>query len=430
MLHIAKKLLQNSINLIGLSCMLWATVFSSSIIALTGDDIQSLIGQYPYYDPNANGDNNINCQSGGDGSIDRLLQAIAQHESGGNPNAYNPGGPAYGKYQMLPGTWQGRAKAYDNAAGLTVASTFATPPTVPPSSNEAIQDGVEYIEFLKESIKWNGSVFRIAVDQYWPIANTDYSQLDIVPYPDAGNTETVREFANQMVDWYNNGDGSSIKLYYSQAPGFEQALSSSGQPKALWAQDVPKPSPPPDASQTGPSTSTSSPSCNAGVIATIEQYAWPDFNGTDSLDPSTGLHVKAKPEYTTALQQPGAYQGDTSVALGADCGAFVTAVMRGSGADTSYNSGNGPTSEQQQYMVDHPNMYQFLGTSSNNDFVNNLQPGDIAVTPNHTYIYVGTAISGWGGNSASASQNTRTGMADNFYPVDSKGVPFSWYRLK
>jgi hypothetical protein len=31
--------------------------------------------------------------------------ALAQCESGGNPNAYNPAGPYYGLYQFLASTW-------------------------------------------------------------------------------------------------------------------------------------------------------------------------------------------------------------------------------------------------------------------------------------------------------------------------------------
>lgn len=117
----------------------------------------------------------------GNGSIDQLMQAIAENESGGDPTAYNGGGQAYGRYQMIHSTWQDRAKAYDNVAGTNIAGTY---PNASDDNKGNIQDAVEYIFLVKESVQFNGSVFKIAVNQYWPVANTDYSQLDIIPAPE------------------------------------------------------------------------------------------------------------------------------------------------------------------------------------------------------------------------------------------------------
>ena len=185
-----------------------------------------------------------------------------------------------------------------------------------------------------------------------------------------------------------------------------------------------------DSQNQTPSTST----C-AGVdaiLATIQAFAWPDYNGVDSClngtDADTCLHVKGKPAYVAALRKTGAYTGDASVALGADCGAFVTAVMRESGADPKYNSGNGDTSMQKIYLDQHRNLYTRIGDSTSEDFVKKLLPGDIAVNSHHTYIFVGNAIPGWGGTAASASQNDRTGMASYYY-ASTKGIPFTWYRI-
>ena len=43
---------------------------------------------------------------GGSRGGEAAFLACAEHyESGGNPNAFNPGGPAYGLYQFLQTTW-------------------------------------------------------------------------------------------------------------------------------------------------------------------------------------------------------------------------------------------------------------------------------------------------------------------------------------
>ncbi len=42
---------------------------------------------------------------GSSGSEAAFLACVEHYESGGNPNAFNPGGPAYGLYQFLQTTW-------------------------------------------------------------------------------------------------------------------------------------------------------------------------------------------------------------------------------------------------------------------------------------------------------------------------------------
>lgn len=200
---------------------------------------------------------------------------------------------------------------------------------------------------------------------------------------------------------------------------------------------------------TGGSGGGSSSSCGSvtAILQTIALYAWPDKNGVDSCsagtDTATCLHVKGRPEYIAAMNKPGAYQGSlnytgSNIYPGADCGAFVTAVMRDSGADPGYNPSGNPagqaTSGQLDYLSKSPK-YKGLGQSTSSDFITKLglQPGDIAVSPNHTYIYVGSAmkaiVPSWNGAAASASQDTRTGMADIAYTPDDKGVGFTWFRL-
>jgi cell wall-associated NlpC family hydrolase len=135
-----------------------------------------------------------------------------------------------------------------------------------------------------------------------------------------------------------------------------------------------------------------------------------------------------KPAYRAAVDEArakGVYVGGDPGYEGIDCGGFISLVMRNSGADPNYNEYKGPTSDQERYMKDHPEKYQALG--SQND-TSALQPGDIAITSNHTYMYVGSK--GFPGyNSVSASLDSRVPMASGADFIDSKGISFNWYRL-
>jgi len=159
------------------------------------------------------------------------------------------------------------------------------------------------------------------------------------------------------------------------------------------------------------------------AIKTALNYAWPDYHQAP--------YLVFKPSYRTAIaaaEARGEYVGGGSHP-GVDCGGFVTRVMRDSGADPNYNKGNGATTVQQAYMDAHPEKYKRLGPQTS---TTNLQPGDIAINSEHTYIYVGKQP-GFNGNSASASYSTdgsswRTPMASNTYWSNGAG-PFIWYRL-
>ncbi|MBX4197624.1 hypothetical protein KW801_03675, partial [Candidatus Saccharibacteria bacterium] len=159
---------------------------------------------------------------------------------------------------------------------------------------------------------------------------------------------------------------------------------------------------------------------------TAINYAWPDYHPPN--------YCKEKPSYVAAMaaaSKNGEYLGGTCTIggtwVGVDCGAFVTRVMRDSKADPNYNSANGNTIAQQQYLDSNPNKYQRL---SNVRGTPDLQPGDIAINSVHTYMYVDSQL-GFNGNSASASFSTTgrswrapmASRADNF-------SDFTWYRLK
>lgn len=182
---------------------------------------------------------------------------------------------------------------------------------------------------------------------------------------------------------------------------------------------------------TAPSSTDTNCSSAAGgavigdIVKTAINYSWPDYHPAPYLimRPSYKAAIEraqANNEYVGGLNHPGV-----------DCGGFVTRVMRDSGADPNYNWGpgspkQGPTPAQQAYMDAHPEKYQRLGPQTSTA---NLQPGDIAINSEHTYIYVGKQA-GFNGNSASASVlSWRTPMASNAYFSNSAGS-FLWYRLK
>ena len=173
--------------------------------------------------------------------------------------------------------------------------------------------------------------------------------------------------------------------------------------------------------------------CNQGgavagdIVKTAINYAWPDYH--------TAPYITTKPSYAAAIskaQAAGEYVGGVSGGPGIDCGGFVTRVMRDSGADPNYNWGpndprQGNTVHEQAYLDAHPAKYQKLGAMTD---TSKLQPGDIAINSDHTYIYVGQQP-GFNGAAASASvaPPARAPMASTVYFSNGAGS-FIWYRLK
>lgn len=155
------------------------------------------------------------------------------------------------------------------------------------------------------------------------------------------------------------------------------------------------------------------------AVKTAIGYAWPDYHAAP--------YITMEPSYSSAVlvaKANGEYIGGNSYP-GIDCGGYITRVMRNSKVDPTYNAYEGPTTAQQKYMNDHPEKYQRLGPQTS---TSGLNPGDIAINSEHTYMYVGKQP-GFNGNSASASLDERAPMAGNAYFSNSAGY-FIWYRPK
>jgi hypothetical protein len=161
---------------------------------------------------------------------------------------------------------------------------------------------------------------------------------------------------------------------------------------------------------------------DGGLVETALAYAWPEYKGSP--------FPEQKSEYSTAIKEAkkiGSYIGGCD---GNDCGGFVTRVMVDSGFEPDYNPDSGPTGSQENWARAN---WQKIGTISD---TSELLPGDVAFSPDHTFMYVGKQP-GFDSEIASASYSSRgcgftrspmAGEEDLF--ENSDGVPVTWYRKK
>ncbi len=157
-----------------------------------------------------------------------------------------------------------------------------------------------------------------------------------------------------------------------------------------------------------------------GFVNTVKGYVKPDFHAK----PYTGAS-NAMPEYVKAAdaaRSQGLYVGNGAKPYYADCGGFVTLLIRNSGFDPRYNNNGkgGNTPVQRKWVQDN---WRMLGRGGSVD-VATLQPGDVWIRPGHTFVYIGN-VPGINSNRASASNRERVPMAGKESLTDSKG---EWYR--
>lgn len=159
---------------------------------------------------------------------------------------------------------------------------------------------------------------------------------------------------------------------------------------------------------------------NSGLESTVKSYVWPSYHSPP--------YFTMKPAYKTAVkraQSEGRYVGGGSNP-GIDCGGFITTLMIDSGFEPKYNSSGkgGYTIVQEAWLRNNWDRID-------NPTTGNLQPGDVAINDDHTFVYIGD-VEGFGSKVASASYSTsgqswRTPMAGKESPADSS---FNWYRKK
>ncbi len=166
-------------------------------------------------------------------------------------------------------------------------------------------------------------------------------------------------------------------------------------------------------------------SVNSEFTALVKAYAWPDFHKAP--------YTNRMPEYANAVSKSsaeGRYVGGWARGVqGIDCGGFVTILVQNSGIAKDYNDYKGGTWAQERWVKNH----SWILLNKNSDTpvdTSILQPGDVAFTNGHTFIYVGE-IEGFNSVIASASwgeDTARAPMAGKEDLLHGKGGTVRWYR--
>lgn len=229
-------------------------------------------------------------------------------------------------------------------------------------------------------------------------------------------TSTPEDAAAAYEDAYENSGGQALETRKKNA----RALYDKYKDDASLASSK-------SSSAKGTTAACSGASGDAGKLQELTlKYAWPEGgHGTDR-----------KSDYVTAIgkaESEGRYVGSYH---GVDCGGFTTTLIYDSGFDTTYNhnakisEGASYTGVQKAWAEEN---WQRLGTANGTyepdggTFTDDkLQPGDVAFSPGHTWIYVGD-ISGFGSKYASAS------LGEKAPAVAGEGFGYNsptWYRKK
>lgn len=208
---------------------------------------------------------------------------------------------------------------------------------------------------------------------------------------------------------------AAVPWLYLEAGGGPASTGLTVEEKSIYAQSIAA-----GVKKAVPSAATQSDGCdtsptNSGdVVATALSYAWPDYKGRG--------FTEKKPEYDSAITaaiDQGMYVGGCR---GVDCGAFVTRVMIDSGFEPryNYNGKGGATPTQKQWLDEN---WESLGSVSS---TSDLQPGDAAWQPGHTFMFVGDQP-GFETPIASSSLCQRAPMAGK-ESISGSGIV--WYRKR
>ena len=152
----------------------------------------------------------------------------------------------------------------------------------------------------------------------------------------------------------------------------------------------------------------------------VLKYAWPDYHSPKYVD--------LMPDYASAIStrsSEGKYVGGINY-RGVDCGGFVTTLMQESGFAPDYNTPSGDTTNQENWVKS--NGWTLLNASADTEIDTSvLQPGDVAFSTGHTFVYVGD-LPNFDSNIASASLDERAPMAGRESLVFGNGTIVRWYR--
>jgi len=312
------------------------------------------------------------------------------------------------------------------AAGVVGNLQVESSPNVDPRASNGTHIGIAQWD----DNRWNNGVVKFAADMNgdpydlaiqlrylaWEMGLTD--EWKDHPSTNGGVADAVRatstpeEAAVVFEATFERSGGSALDLRQSNAKALydkykdSSSLSSSG------------------AALPGTSASCSSGSGGAsGLQDYTLKYAWKELNHSPRKERT--------PDYTNAIStavNEGRYVGEEGI----DCGGFVTTLLYDSGFDKTYNKDakGGPTYEQETWAKAN---WQRLGAANGtyepdgSKFTEDkLQPGDVAFSQGHTWIYVGE-ISGFESKYASASQGIKAPSAGEEGFFYDQNV---WYRKK
>lgn len=312
------------------------------------------------------------------------------------------------------------------AAGVVGNLQVESTPNVDPRASNGTHIGIAQWD----DNRWNNGVVKFAADMNgdpydlaiqlrylaWEMGLTD--EWKDHPSTNGGVADAVRatstpeEAAVVFEATFERSGGSALSQRQSNAKALydkykdSTSLSSSG------------------AALPGTSAACSSGSGGSSELQNYTlKYAWKELNHSPRKERT--------PDYTNAIStavNEGRYVGEEGI----DCGGFVTTLLYDSGFDKTYNKDakGGPTYEQEAWAKAN---WQRLGAANGtyepdgSKFTEDkLQPGDVAFSQGHTWIYVGE-ISGFESKYASASQGIKAPSAGEEGFFYDQNV---WYRKK
>lgn len=312
------------------------------------------------------------------------------------------------------------------AAGVVGNLQVESSPNVDPRASNGTHIGIAQWD----DNRWNNGVVKFAADMNgdpydlaiqlrylaWEMGLTD--EWKDHPSTNGGVADAVRatstpeEAAVVFEATFERSGGSALSQRQSNAKALydkykdSSSLSSSG------------------AALPGTSAACSSGSGGASALQNYTlKYAWKELKHNPRKERT--------PDYTNAIStavNEGRYVGEEGI----DCGGFVTTLLYDSGFDKTYNKDakGGPTYEQEAWAKAN---WQRLGAANGtyepdgSKFTEDkLQPGDVAFSQGHTWIYVGE-ISGFESKYASASQGMKAPSAGEEGFFYDQNV---WYRKK
>ena len=250
------------------------------------------------------------------------------------------------------------------------------------------------LEFMRDEINNTYSGFKNTTNV------RDATEYFLVHFENPKNPNMVSHPNRlpQAEDIYNRLSGKTIEVH----------ATTSGDPDCTNASDI-------------------TTSGDAGSLQSlVMEYAWDTYH--------SAVFTDRKPAYAEAITRrlaSGKYVGGSvNGVAGIDCGGFVTTLMQESGFAPDYNSGNGNTAIQETWV--RTNGWQLLNANPGTPVDTSvLQPGDVAFTTGHTFVYVGN-IPGFHSNIASASYGNESGRAPmaghESLTKNGKGETVRWYR--